>query len=96
MQVAPEILRAFAGQTSTTSSTITENTLAGKAVEAFQGMPGSSSLWAAAMVDVFTEDLTTKLSAGFDALATAARGTADSFEVADADLTAEINATFPR
>ena len=86
MLVDLEVLRTFADETSGAAETITSNTLAGKVIESFAGMQGPSSRWAAVLVDGFTKDLTSALAGGFDALATAARGTADSFEVTDDDL----------
>lgn len=95
MRVDPEILRAFATETAQTSDTVDTNTLAGKVTDAFSGMSGSTSAWAAHYADAFGGDLVGKLSAGFDAMAVAARGDADTYEVADDTLATALGRTFP-
>lgn len=94
MKVDVQILRDFASATTGTADTIDSNSLAGRIVGAFASMQGSTSAWASHHVDVFASDAVVKLSDGFRALATSARGTADSFEVADAELAAQIDRTF--
>ncbi|WAC57547.1 type VII secretion target [Gordonia sp. SL306] len=96
MLVDPDTLRAFAGETSRTADTVSENDLSNSVPAAFAGMPGSTSLWAANSIDAFVTGLVTNLSDGFDALATAARGSADSYQVTDQDLAVAIDKVFPR
>ncbi|MBD0861055.1 hypothetical protein IA539_07480 [Gordonia sp. zg691] len=96
MQVGPEILQALAGETDATASVITENSLAGKVVEAFAGMSGSTSAWAAQAADTFAGDLAKNLSEGFRALAAAARGAAETYEVSDRELADGIEKAFAK
>ncbi|MGC4933344.1 type VII secretion target [Gordonia sp. DT30] len=96
MQVDPQLLREFAQQTSQTASSIRSSTLAGVIVEAFSGMPGSTSAWASHEVDSFARDRTERLASGYDGLAVSARGSANNYEVAEADFTAAIKRSFPR
>lgn len=95
MLVDPDTLRAFASQTATTADAIDENTLKGQVTEGFAGMRGSSCAWAAELVDQFAAKLTEELTDGFNGLATAARGNADSYQVTDQDLAASIKQAFP-
>lgn len=94
MKVDVQVLRDFSSTTSEAADTIDSNSLAGRIVGAFAGMQGSTSAWASHHVDAFAADAIAKLSNGFRALATSARGAADSFEVADTELAEQIDRTF--
>ena len=94
MLVDPEILRAFAAQTTTTAGVIDENTLKGAVSQGFAGMSGSSCLWVARLVDEFAAGLTEALSEGFNGMASAARGSADNYEATDEFLAASFGGTF--
>lgn len=96
MLVDPEILRAFAGETSRTSDSIADNQLAGDVTAAFAGMPGSTSAWMAKSVEDFVRGLVIGLSDGFDELARSASGAANTFEVTDQGLAASIDRVLPQ
>ncbi|GAA1481177.1 hypothetical protein GCM10009624_16170 [Gordonia sinesedis] len=95
-EVDPAILRAFAQQTSSTADTIDVNTLDGRIEAAFAGMPGSTSAYEAIGVDAYVGDQVQDLSRGFDDLARAAKGSADSYDTTDEALARAISAVFAR
>lgn len=92
--VDTDVLRAFAGLTTGTSDTIDENDLRGKVIEATAGLPGSTTAFASTAVDEFAASKTKALSDGFDALAAASRGAADTFEVSEDEAAAAFGRVF--
>lgn len=96
VEVDPSILRAFAQQTASTADSIDANGLRGRVIAAFAGMAGSTSAYSAQGVDAFAAARVTDLAQGFDALASAARGSGTAYEVSDDELAGAIAAVFQK
>lgn len=94
MQVDPQVLRALAGQADSVVGVIKTADVGTKAVAAADGLPGSTTQWAAHTVgDHFTQ-MAKKLSDDVTKMSQAVRGAGDAFEVADDVLAKSFDGLF--
>ena len=94
MQVDPQVLRALAGQADSVVGVVTSADVGAKAVAAADGLPGSTTQWAAHTVgDHFTQ-MAKKLSDDVTKMGQAVRGSGDTFEVADDVLAKSFDGLF--
>ena len=94
MEVDPEILRAFAGQVDTASSTIREADVATKVSTAADGLDGSTTQWAARLVARHVKEASDKIATNVSKMGTAVRGAGDNYEVTDSDLSGSFKGIF--
>jgi uncharacterized protein YukE len=92
--VDPEILRAFSGQVHAASAAITAADLGTTASSAGDGLPGSTTQWAARSVGDHLTSMTTQLAENVAKMGQAVRGAADTFEVADDALAGSFDGLF--
>lgn len=92
--VDPEILRAFAGQVDTASSTISAADLGNKVSTAGDGLAGSTTQWAAMSVGDHFTTMLDQLAQNVTKMGQAVRGAADTFEVADSTLAGSFDGLF--
>ena len=94
MQVDPQVLRALAGQADRAAGVITSADVGTKAATAADGLPGSTTQWAAhAVGDHFTQ-AAKKLADDVAKMGQAVRGAGDTFEVADDALATSFDGLF--
>ena len=94
MLVNPELLRAFAGQVDTASTSIRGANTGHTAATAADGVPGSTTQWAMRLVG---EHLTTQVDAiatNITDLGVAVRGAGDQYEVEDNALAGSFDKLF--
>ncbi|KUH81420.1 MULTISPECIES: type VII secretion target [unclassified Mycobacterium] len=94
MLVDPEILRAFAGHVDTVSGRITDAAVGPTVTSAADGLPGSTTQWAARSVGEHFTQMADKLAANVAKMGEAVRGAGDTFEVADATLATNFDGLF--
>ncbi|KUH84630.1 type VII secretion target [Mycobacterium sp. IS-1556] len=94
MLVDPEILRAFAGHVDTVSGRITDAAVGHTVTSAADGLPGSTTQWAARSVGEHFTQMADKLAANVAKMGEAVRGAGDTFEVADATLATNFDGLF--
>lgn len=95
MQVDPQVLRALAGQADRVAGVVTSADVGTKVVTAADGLPGSTTQWAAHTVgDHFTVQAKKKLVDDVTKMAQAVRGAGDTFEVADDALAKSFDGLF--
>ena len=83
MQVDPQILRALAGQADSVAGVITSADIGTKATTAADGLPGSTTQWAAHSVgDHFTQ-MAKQLADNVTKMGQDVRGAGDEFEATD-------------
>lgn len=94
MLVDPAVLRALAGQTGTASSTISSADVGNKTTSAADGLPGSTTQWAAGTVGEHFSQMATKLADNVTKMGQAVRGAGDAFEVTDDVLAGDFDGLF--
>ncbi|HET6735447.1 type VII secretion target [Mycobacterium sp.] len=94
MLVDPEILRAFAGQVDTASSTIREADAGNKVSTAADGLPGSTTQWAARLVGGHVTEQANAIAANVTKMGQAVRGAANTYEVTDEALAGSFKGIF--
>ena len=94
MLVDPEILRAFSGQVHAASAVITAADLGTTASSAGDGLPGSTTQWAARSVGDHLASMTAQLAENVAKMGQAVHGAADTFEVADDALAGSFDGLF--
>ncbi|WP_181792098.1 type VII secretion target [Mycolicibacterium parafortuitum] len=94
MTVDPDILRAFAGQVDTASTLIAEGDAGAKVATAADGLPGSTTQWAARLVGIHAGEQAAALAANIGRIGAAVRGSAGDYEVTDADLAKNFEGIF--
>jgi uncharacterized protein YukE len=94
MQVDPQILRALAGQADSAAGVVASADVGTKAATAADGLPGSTTQWAAHSVgDHFTQ-MAKALADNVTKMGHAVRGAGDAFEVADDSLAGTFDGLF--
>ena len=86
MLVDPEVLRAFAGQVDATAATIGGLDVGGVAESAADGVPGSTTQWAARQVGHHLGLAANDIVKDVENMGNAVRGAGDRYEVDDAAL----------
>ena len=94
LMVDPDILRAFAGQVDTTSTVIADGDAGAKVSTAADGLPGSTTQWAARLVGTHVGDQAAALAADVGRIGSAVRGSAGDYEVTDSDLAKNFQGLF--
>lgn len=94
MLVDPEILRAFAGQVATASTSIREADVGNKVSTAADGLPGSTTQWAARLVGGHVTEQANAIAASVTKMGEAVRGAGDRYEVTDNDLADSLKGIF--
>lgn len=94
MLVNPEVLRALAGQVDAASSTISAAGVGTKTTSAADGLPGSTTQWAARAVGEHFSQMATKLADNVTKMGQAVRGAGDAFEVTDDALASDFDGLF--
>jgi len=92
--VDPEVLRALAAQADGASSTISSADVAGKTTSAADGLPGSTTQWAARAVGEHLSQAAAKLADSVAKMGQAVRGAGDTYEVADDALAGNFDGLF--
>ncbi|MCV7152926.1 type VII secretion target [Mycolicibacterium pyrenivorans] len=94
MLVDPDILRVFATHVDTASSAIRGADVGGKVVDAADGLPGSTTQWAAHSVGEHISKIANDLADDVHKMGLAVRGAGDSYEVTDTELAGSFDGLF--
>lgn len=94
LTVDPEILRAFASQVDTTSVLIQDARADASVSCSADGIPGSSTQWAARLVAAHVSDKAEAVAAGVSRMGKAVRGAGNDYEVTDAALAESFQGIF--
>ena len=94
MLVDPEVLRAFAGHVDIVSGRITGAAVGPTTTSAADGLPGSTTQWAARSVGAHFTQVADELAQNVARMGEAVRGAGDTFEVADATLASNFDGLF--
>jgi hypothetical protein len=94
MLVHPEVLRAFAGQVDAASSTIHGAAVGNKVATAADGLPGSTTQWAARLVGGQVTGQANAIAANVTKMGQAVRGAGNTYEVTDSDLAGSFTGIF--
>jgi hypothetical protein len=92
--VDPEVLRAFAGHVDIVSGRITGAAVGPTTTSAADGLPGSTTQWAARTVGEHFTQVADRLAQNVVRMGEAVRGAGDTFEVADATLASNFDGLF--
>jgi hypothetical protein len=92
--VDPEVLRAFAGHVDIVSGRITGAAVGPTTTSAADGLPGSTTQWAARSVGAHFTQVADELAQNVARMGEAVRGAGDTFEVADATLASNFDGLF--
>lgn len=94
MFVDPQVLRAFAAQVDGVATTIAEAVVGKAMTAAADGLPGSTTQWAARSVGEHFNQLADTLAQNVTKMGTAVRGAGDTYEVADDVLAGTFDGLF--
>lgn len=94
MLVDPAVLRTLASQTDAASATISAADIGTKMTSAADGLPGSTTQWAARAVGEHFSQMATQLADSVAKIGQAVRGAGDSFEVTDDALASDFDGLF--
>ena len=94
MLVDPEILRAFAGHVDFVSGSINGAAVGPAVTSAADGLPGSTTQWAARSVGEHFTQFADRLAQNVARMGEAVRGAGDTFEGADATLASNFDGLF--
>ena len=94
MLVDPELLRAFAGQVDRASSIVREADVGTKASASADGLPGSTTQWAARLVGAHVTEQANAIAANVTKMGQAVRGANNAYEVTDSDLAGNFKGIF--
>lgn len=94
MLVDPEVLRAFAGHVDIVSGRITDAAVGPTTTSAADGLPGSTTQWAARSVGEHFTQMADALAQNVARMGAAVRGAGDTFEVADETLANNFDGLF--
>lgn len=86
MLVDPEVLRAFAAQVDSAAASISGLDVSGAATTSADGLPGSSTQWAARQVGHHLGLAAKDIAKDIQNMGVAVRGAGDRYEVDDAAL----------
>ena len=94
MLVNPEMLRALAEQTNVTSSMITEADVGKKVSVAADGLPGSTTQWAARLVGDHVTQQANAIATNVTKMGQAVKGAGNTYDVSDSDLAQSFKGVF--
>jgi hypothetical protein len=94
MRVDPQILRALAGQSDGVSGVIASANIGVKAATAADGLPGSTTQWAAHAVGAHFTTTGEQLAQNVTKMGQAVRGAGNAFDVADDALAGTFDGLF--
>lgn len=86
MLVDPEVLRAFAAQVDAVAATISGLDVGSAATTAADGLPGSSTQWAARQIGHHLGLAANDIVKDIESMGSSVRGAGDRYEVDDATL----------
>lgn len=86
MLVDPEVLKAFAAQVDDAAAALKGLDVAGTATMSADGLPGSTTQWAARQVGHHLGLSATDIVSDIRTMASAVRGAGDRYQVEDSDL----------
>ncbi|WP_019514458.1 MULTISPECIES: hypothetical protein [Mycobacteriaceae] len=92
--VDPELLRAFSRQVETASSVVTSTEVGLKASTAADGLPGSTTQWAARLVGEHLTQRSDTIAENVAGMGVAVRGAGDRYEVDDNALASQFDGLF--
>jgi hypothetical protein len=92
--VDPDILRAVADQTAITSSMVNDAETGRKVATAGDGLPGSSTQWAARLLGDDVAKQAETISLSVTKLGNAVRGASNGYEVTDIELEGSLRGIF--
>lgn len=94
MLVDPELLRAFAHQVDTASTSIRSADVGHEASTAADGLPGSTTQWAMRLVGEHMTQQANSIAKNVADMGAAVRGTGDQYEVRDDALAGNFDGLF--
>ena len=94
MLVNPELLRAFAAQVDTASTSIRSADVGHKATTAADGLPGSTTQWAMRVVGEHVTQQANSIAKNLTDMGVAVRGAGDKYEVEDSALAGAFDGLF--
>lgn len=94
MLVNPELLRGFARQVDTASAAIHSADVGHMASRAADGLPGSTTQWAARLVGEHMAAVEAKIAKNVGDMGLAVRGASDRYEVEDSALAGKFDGLF--
>jgi hypothetical protein len=94
MLVDPDLLRAFAGQVDMAASTIHEADVDNEVSAAGDGLPGSTTAWAARLIGGHVTRQADAITANAAKMGEAVRGAGNTYEVTDSDLAGSFKGIF--
>jgi hypothetical protein len=94
MRVNPELLRAFARQVDTASTSIRSADIGRKASTAADGLPGSTTQWAMRLVGEHMTQQANSIAKNVADMGVAVRGAGDRYEVEDNGLASNFDGLF--
>jgi hypothetical protein len=94
MLVNPELLRAFARQVDTASTSIRSADVGHKASSAADGLPGSTTQWAMRLVGEHMTQQANVIAKNVADMGAAVRGAGDRYEVEDNSLASNFDGLF--
>jgi uncharacterized protein YukE len=94
MQVDPQILRALAGQVDSVAGVIRSADVGTKATTGADGLPGSTTQWAAHSVGAHFTQMATRLAEDVTKMGQAVHGAGDTFEATDDALAGTFDGLF--
>ena len=92
--VDPELLRALAAQTDVASSMIAEADAGDKASDSADGLPGSTTQWAARLVGAHVAEHAKAISSNVSRIGVAVRGASNAYELTDSELASSLKNIF--
>ncbi len=92
--VDPDLLRAFAGQVDVASASIQEANVGTKASTAADGLPGSTTQWAARLVGAHLGEQAKAIADNVTKMGTAVRGAGNEYQVTDEALAGSFTGIF--
>lgn len=92
--VDPEVLRAFAAHVDVITGRITGAAVGPTTTSAADGLPGSTTQWAARSVGEHFTEVAENLAQNVARMGKAVRGAGDTFEVTDQALAGEFDGLF--
>ena len=94
MLVDPDLLHAFAGQVDMAASTIHDADVGNKVSAAGDGLPGSTTQWAARLIGGHVAQQANAITANVTKMGQAVRGAGNTYEVTDSDLAGSFKGIF--
>jgi hypothetical protein len=92
--VDPEVLRAFAGQVDTATTSIEDSDVGRRVASAADGLAGSTTQWAARIIGSNVTAQANMIATNVDEMGQAVRGAGNAYDVTDSDLAKRLMGIF--